>query len=282
MQQQEIHVKRLHPNPDNPRKEAGDVSELAASIRRHGVLEPLLVIPAPWLNKGPGTGENYLIEAGYRRWVAGSKVLNTLPCIVRTPHPSENINQRALVTGLVENLHRDTLTAMEKARAYGRLRDEFRMTQAQIATETGLNVSSISRYLTLLELAPAAQERVAKGTLSVEDALAAVKKHRAMQRTKKGQKQIDVGWEPDHFTRNHHLAKKARTMCDAREHTGRRRYDGVACGQCWETVIRQDQSKVDYAEYKQAVEEAGGQFAVPFLPPMMTAGTSKSNGQSEA
>lgn len=274
MQQQEIHVKRLHPNPDNPRQEAGDVTELAASIRRHGVLEPLLVIPAPWLNKGPGTGDQYLIEAGYRRWVAGSKILSTLPCIVRIPHSSENIKQRAIVTGLVENLHRDNLTAMEKAKAYGRLRDEFGMTQAQIATEAGLHISSISRYLKLLDLAPQAQERVAKGTLKVEDALAAVTKHRAKQRVKEGKKPVDVGWEPDHFTDMHHLAKKARVMCDAREHTSRRRL-GPACGQCWEDAIRQDQTTVLQAAYLEAKRDS---FQPTFMPPFNTADGEVRNG----
>lgn len=271
-----VPIKNIHPNPDNPRFEAGDVTALARSISDEDLLSPLLVIPSPDPTQGEG---HYMIEDGYRRWVAAKERGRvSLNCTVRYPAPGEDLRVRALITGLITDLHKEHLTAMERAEAYGRLRDEGGMSQGEIAQRLSLNTSTVSRYLSLLELSDKSKDDVRSGKLSVENAITAVKKHRAGQRKKEGKKPVDVGWEPDHFTRNHHLAKKAQTMCDAREHTGRRRYDGVACGQCWETVIRQDQSKVDYQEYKQAVEDAGGQFAVPFLPPLMTAGTSRPNG----
>jgi ParB family chromosome partitioning protein len=68
-----------------------------------------------------------------------------------------------------------------------------------------------------------------------------VRRVRARQRTRQGKPRQAPAWEPDHFDARHPLARKANAMCDAREHTMRRRIGRVACGQCWETVIRQDQ-----------------------------------------
>jgi ParB/RepB/Spo0J family partition protein len=270
-----VSVDKIHPNPDNPRIEAGDVTELAASIRKQGILQELLLRPAPEFGDG-----HYIIEDGYRRWVAARQVLTAVPARIRIPHPKESLTVREIVTSMVTTIHRRDLNAMEKARALGRLRDEANMSQVQIAQELGIDSGTVSRYLALLELSPAYQQSLLRGTASVERALSAVKDKRARERKNKGQKPITVGWEPDHFTPNHHLAKKAKTMCDAREHSGRRRYGNVACGQCWETVIRQDQNTVDRVEF-----EAMG-FKVPFKPPVMTVGTvggttTKTSGDSD-
>ncbi len=242
-----IPVKKIHPNPNNPRYEAGDVSGLAESIRQEGrILQPLLVIEAAsnpiWLSQfGPGA---VVIEDGYRRWVAGKEVLKELPCIVQAKaHPSESVVFRELVTALITDVHKEYLPAMDRAKAYGRLRDELNMTQAQIAQRLGVDTSTVSRYLSLLELSDKSQQAVRTGRLTVEDAIAAIQKHRAQARRKKGQMPIDAGWEPDHLGPGHHLAKKARVMCDAREHNSRRRLGGTACGACWETVIRQDEAR---------------------------------------
>lgn len=269
-----VPIKNIHPNPDNPRFEAGDVTALARSISDEDLLSPLLVIPAPEFGDG-----HYMIEDGYRRWVA-SKERNrvSLNCTVRYPAENEDRRVRALITGLITDLHKEHLTAMERAEAYGRLRDEGGMSQGEIAQRLSLNTSTVSRYLSLLELSDKSKNDVRTGKLSVENAITAVKKHRAGQRKKEGKKPVDVGWEPDHFTRNHHLARKAQTMCDAREHTGRRRLGGVSCGQCWETVIRQDEAKVQHAMFMEQLKEAGLSMNVPFLPPIMTAGTQKPNG----
>ena len=64
---------------------------------------------------------------------------------------------------------------------------------------------------------------------------------RAKQRKRQGKPRDGPVWEPDHLGATHPLARKANDMCDAREHTMRRRIGKVACGQCWETVIRQDE-----------------------------------------
>lgn len=251
---------KLHPNPDNPRYEAGDVTELARSIRKNGILQDLLVRNAP--DKGY---DHFYIEAGERRWVASKGILKMLPCKVVPISAGEDLATRALFIALIENLHRSDLSAMEKARAYGRLRDEKHMTQQQISEQLGFHNSTVSRYLKLLELAPQAQKRVESGDLKVEDALSAITKHRAKERKSIGKKPVDVGWEPPNFTRHHALAKRARIMCDAREHNNRRRLDGVACEHCWEVAIRQDQQRIDFAEFKDKNPTA------IFMPPIMTA-----------
>jgi ParB family transcriptional regulator, chromosome partitioning protein len=258
-----VPLDRLHPNPDNPRKEAGDVTELANSIRQHGIKHRIIVRPAPEFGEG-----HYMIMDGYRRWVAAQIVLTSVTVDVENPHPDENLAISEILMALVTSLHTEKLGPMEKARAYQRLMKEGGMTQKQVADTMGFKSdSSVNQYLSLLELSPGYQKAVETGRVSVARAMEAVKRTRAIQRKTKGQKPHGTEWEPDHFTPNHSLAKKARAMCDAREHTGRRRIGHVACGQCWETVIRQDEALSVKTEYK------GMGFDVPFIPPIMTPGT---------
>lgn len=258
-----IQKKFISPNPDNPRYEAGDVTALARSIREDDLLSPLLVIPAPQLGEG-----QYMLEDGYRRWVSVAGDEEEIPCTVRFPAEDEDLSVRALVTGLVTDLHKEHLTALERAEAYGRLRDEAGMSQADIARRLGLHDSTIARYLSLLELSDKSKEAVKEKRITVEKAIAAVQKHRASQRRRKGKKPAEVGWEPDHFTKKHHLAKRARVMCDAREHNSRRRLGDVACGQCWEDAIRQDQTTILQAAYLEGQRE---KMNPTFLPPFHTA-----------
>jgi ParB family chromosome partitioning protein len=258
-----IPVDRIHPNPDNPRYEAGDVSGLARSIEEDSLIQHLLVIPAPQFGEG-----HVMIEDGYCRWVAGKEVEKELPCIIRYPDQDEDLAFRALITGLITDLHKVHLKPIERAKAYGRLRDEYHMTQEQIAERCGFTVSTISRYLSLLDLSDKAQKDVHEGRLKVERALQVVQQHRARERKQEGKKPIDVGWEPDHFSTHHRLAKKAAIMCQARECSARRRLGG-ACGDCWETVIRADQDRVIQA----LLTDAGID-----LPPVMLAVPITSDG----
>ena len=258
-----IPKKNIHPNPHNPRFEAGDVSALARSISEDELLSPLLVIPAPEHGE-----DHYMLEDGYRRWVSVTSEDEEIPCTVRYPEDGEDLALRALITGLVTDLHKEHLSAVERAKAYGRLRDEAGMSQAMIAKRLGLSETTIGRYLSLLELSDKSIDAVKEGRLSVERAVTIITKHRAKQRKKAGKKPLDVGWEPDHFTKKHHLAKRAKLMCDAREHTSRRRLGDIACGQCWEDAIRQDQTTVLQAAYQDAQKESSN---VKFLPPFQTA-----------
>jgi hypothetical protein len=101
------------------------------------------------------------------------------------------------------------------------------------------------------------------GRVSVKDASDAVRRSRSRERRRKGQKPVNIFWEPAHFTRRHPLAQTASIMCDARKHTQRRHrgkeagFPG-ACEQCWETAIRQDQDII--GSVKKDLGDAAGRI----------------------
>jgi ParB family transcriptional regulator, chromosome partitioning protein len=234
-----IHVSRLVPNPANIRKNVGDVSELAASIKVHGILEPLLAEP-----RGDG---KFVLLAGHRR-LAASKLasLETVPVDVRRPAAYQ---AHATVVMLVENCQRQDLSAVEKAEAFGELRDGEGWTVAQISHATGFGQSTVSRYLALLDLDDETRERVRAGTVKVGDALEAVKDARAEARqspaprpsgsTVKHRKPAKpVRLQAKWLTHDHALAGAAALLC---AHDDAPRVGGVACGRCWEDAIRADE-----------------------------------------
>ncbi|GAA4522456.1 hypothetical protein GCM10023191_101700 [Actinoallomurus oryzae] len=226
----------VHPNPANVRDDLGDLSELADSIAAHGILQPLLVQPHP--DRGDG---EYELLAGHRRLAAAQQAgLTTVPVIVRPAVDSAE----ALELMLVENVQRRDLNPMDKAEAMAELRDRG-YTNTKIAQRTGITVSTVSYYLQLMRLAPETRERVRSGKLSAADAVNAVRTVRRQDREKRTGSSINnYEWEPDYLAGTHPLAKKARKLCDARDHGMRRRIGKTACGQCWETVIRQDERVV--------------------------------------
>jgi ParB family transcriptional regulator, chromosome partitioning protein len=240
--QQMVPADRLHPNPDNPRQDPGDLDELAETIRSSGLRHRVLVIPAP----GEGDG-HYLIEDGWRRWLAMKDWMTLIPVEIRPARPGEDVHVRSILTALVTSAHQKPLNPVERAEGYGRLRDEFGLTQAQIAHQMGLSVSVIAKSLALLELSNDTLERVRNGSLPVGEALSAVYRRRAaVRRRKGGTGQTGAVWEPDWFTVKHPLAKQAAALCDGRGHNSRRRHGKAgyfpgACGECWESVVRADE-----------------------------------------
>lgn len=135
-------IEELHPNREQPRRRFDDAAldELAASIREHGVLEPILV------RKRPAGG--FEIIAGERRWRASQRAgLKEVPVFVR-----ELSDAAAFEAALVENLQREDLNPIETARAFQRLVDEFGHTQEQVAERVGKDRSSVSNALRLLKL----------------------------------------------------------------------------------------------------------------------------------
>jgi ParB family chromosome partitioning protein len=229
-------VSRVHPHPGNIRSETGDIEETAASITAHGILQPLTVEPMPGM---PG---HWRIIAGHRRLAAAKAAgLQVVPITVREPDGAE---PEELM--LIENCHRRDLSIMDKADAMGTLRSKG-YSVARIARSTGFAEGTVYSYMALLDLDVRTRQMVREGRLSSADALAGVRAARKLQRKKAGRPAVGPLWEPDHFTGQHQLARKARALCDAREHTGRRRVGKVACGQCWETVIRQDERTAEAA-----------------------------------
>lgn len=129
----------IEPNPDQPRQIIGDLSELAASIREKGVLEPLIVRPQ---------GSGYQIVAGERRWRACKQIgLEKVPCIIK-----EIDDREMLELALIENLQRKDLTAFEEAEGLQALGDKFGYTHAEIAQVIGKSRSSVSESLALNQI----------------------------------------------------------------------------------------------------------------------------------
>lgn len=236
MPEQPLHVSRIHPHPDNARKQLRNIDELAASIRAQGLLSPLTVCAHPHIPAA------YQLLAGHRR-LAALKLLRKdyVPAKI-VPAPSA-----AEITMLVENCQRDELTAAEKAEAMGRLREQG-YSPARISRETGLAPSTVSRYLSLLELDQPTRDRVRDGQVAVGDAIAAVHSTRAAARKQRGERKPGprkVTVEAPHFSVTHRLAEAARVACELAGHQGRKigasaGYPG-ACGACWEHVIRKDE-----------------------------------------
>ncbi|MFF4417513.1 ParB/RepB/Spo0J family partition protein [Streptosporangium sp. NPDC001559] len=227
----------IHDHPGNIRSELGDLDELAASIAAQGLLQPLTVRPHP---AKPG---HYELLAGHRRRAAALQAgLTTVPAVIR----HDVTDTQAIEVMLVENVQRRDLNPIEKAEALGALRDQG-YSGALITARTGIASGTVSYLLALLELDDASKERVRTGELTATDAVAAVRRLRKKAREARAAGSSAVpawSWEPDYLTTTHPLAKKASRLCQAREHTARRRIGRVACGQCWETVIRGDERVV--------------------------------------
>ena len=153
----EIPIDRLSPNPQQPRHQFDDeaLAELAASIRRHGVLQPVLVS-----EDGP---ERYILVTGERRWRAARLAgLETIPAVIR--ERLESADQLELA--LVENLQRRDLTPLEEARAFDHLRSSLGLSQAEIAERVGMDRSTVANSLRLLKLPEEVRELVERGELS--------------------------------------------------------------------------------------------------------------------
>ena len=164
--QRRVAIEFLRPNPRNPRKRFADreLDELAASIRQRGIVQPIVVRDLPDV---PGA---YEIVAGERRWRAAQKAqLHEVPVVVRTMG-----DQDALQLGLIENLQRADLTAVDEALGYRRLSDEFKQTQEEIAKTVGKSRPHVANTVRLLELPGAVQEMVRRGELSAGQARALI------------------------------------------------------------------------------------------------------------
>ena len=143
----ELKVSEIEPNRDQPRKafDEAQLEELADSIQKYGVLQPLLV---------QKRGESYEIIAGERRWRAAKLAgLKTVPVVIREYSP-----QQAMEIALIENVQREDLNPIEEALAYQRLMQEFSLKQEEIAERVSKNRTTITNCMRLLNLAPEVQQ----------------------------------------------------------------------------------------------------------------------------
>jgi len=149
-------------NPHQPRKVFDEeaLASLTASVRELGVLQPILVRPAP--------DDKYELIAGERRWRAAKRAgLPAVPAIIR-----EVDDTTSLEHALVENLHRQDLNPLEEAAAYQQLIEDFHLTHDQVAGRVGKSRAAVSNTLRLFQLPPAIQKLVAENQLSAGHARA--------------------------------------------------------------------------------------------------------------
>ena len=158
-QSQHIPISKIQPNTYQPRTtfNSDDLLALTDSIRRDGVLMPILLRP-----KGLG----YELIAGERRWRAAQAAgLQEIPAVVR-----EVDDLQALELAIVENEQRDDLTAIESARAYRRMIDEFGCTQQLVAEKIGISRVQVSNLIRLLQLSAYIQNMIENRVISMGQA----------------------------------------------------------------------------------------------------------------
>ena len=151
----ELPLDHIKPNPRQPRTRfpQEQLSELAASIKRHGLLQPLLVVAAP---------DGYQLVAGERRLLASRMAgLRSVPALVR-----QASEQAGLEMALIENLQRTDLNSLEEAEGFRQLSDDFGLSHDQIATLTGRSRSDVTNTLRLLKLSAAIREALASAKIS--------------------------------------------------------------------------------------------------------------------
>lgn len=153
----QIPIELIQPNPQQPRTNMDEESleELAASIREHGILQPLIVAEDPDLEK-------YILIAGERRWLAAKIAgLSLVPVIERSVS-----EQGQLELALIENLQRADLSPLEMAEAYRQLAEHFSLTHELIAERVGKSRTSVTNTLRLLNLPDQVQNSLAEGLIS--------------------------------------------------------------------------------------------------------------------
>jgi ParB family chromosome partitioning protein len=149
-------IGRIEPNPDQPRKtfSADSIAELAESIRRHGLIQPIVVE-----NLGEG---RYRIVAGERRWRAADAAgLREIPVIVRNFTP-----EHRLEIALIENVQREDLNPVEEAEAYRSIMVLTGCTQEEVADKVGKSRPAVANALRLLKLGSAALDALKDGRIS--------------------------------------------------------------------------------------------------------------------
>lgn len=135
-----VPVSAILPDPDQPRKSLGSLEDLKASIKEHGIIQPIVI--------SPFGEEQFLIIAGERRFSAAKEMgLKTVPAIIRTVD-----EHRRLEVQIIENIHRQELSPVEEAAAYRKLMEEFSLSQRQLAARLGKSPAAINETIRILSL----------------------------------------------------------------------------------------------------------------------------------
>lgn len=222
-----VNVTDLHADADNLRGDVGDITELAESIVAVGLLQPIVTREH---------GGRLVVVAGHRRLAAIRKIgWEHVDVIVRPPMRPDEV----IAAMLIENGQRKDLDPIEEARGLARLAvDAGLETQQQIASRIGRTKMYVSNRLALLALTPEEQEQVRSGELTIG---AATEKARInsgrVKPNARGKKSAQ------HLSVHHELGTRAQARCTSKGHkrNGAASVGGIACGECWESVIRADE-----------------------------------------
>lgn len=220
-----IRVSQLVPDPANVRENIGDVSDLVASIREIGLLQPPVV---------RRRGDQFVVVMGHRRRAAligaGHEYCDVIISAIR---PDD-----VLVAMIVENTQRADLDPIEEARAIAQLKEREDLTDAGVAERIGRSQPHVSGRLALLDLSADDQAAIRAGTMTLTRGTQ-IGRH-ASGKERKG------AWGKDsaaHLSSAHPLASAVQIVCRQNGHSKFTAgyIGGIGCGRCWETVIRSDE-----------------------------------------
>jgi len=218
-----VSIDQVLPDPRNPRKSLPDLDELADSITRYGIRQPLTVQAA---------GRDYLIVDGHRRRAAALLArLPEVPCIVVSARDAGAL----LLERLLPALHQRQLNPVEEAQSFQALMTMQSWTVDELAQHLSLSRDTVRLRLALLQLPVEAQQLILTGRLTLDEAADLARQVRTA-----GAGQTTRRVAPPHFTSAHPLAQQVKAACDAAEHPTRGRINRTGCGACWEDAIRQD------------------------------------------
>lgn len=179
-------VDAIVPNPHQPRQAFDEqaLAQLAESIQRDGLMQPIVV------RADPHHEGQYQLVAGERRWRAAQLAeLPQLPALVR-----DLSDQQIAEWALVENLQREDLDPIERARAFRHLVDQFGLTHDQVASRVGVNRVSVSNLLRILDLETDIQGAVRRGDLTLGHAKVLLAVENPKQQARLGQRAVSAGW----------------------------------------------------------------------------------------
>lgn len=230
-----ISVLNIEPSPNNPRLGLNDIGELALSIMENGLIQPIVVQPE---TTDSALEPVFRIVAGHRRFAAATSLgWQTIPCIIRKPMRDDE----ELLAMLVENGQRAGLDPIEEARAMARLKHELHISEAEVARRIGRQPSHVSGRIALLALSIEEQEQIRAGVTTLTEATVKARIQSGRLRP------ASVGRSGvGHLSAAHPLASKVKARCLHLKHSkgGAKSVGGVACGECWEAVIRADEREI--------------------------------------
>lgn len=213
----------LHPDPGNLRSDLTGIEDLADSMRENGLHQPIVA---------RRDGDRLVIVAGHRRYAAAKHLRWTdIEVVIRGAMKPDAV----IAAMLIENGQRADLDPIDEARGMRQLKATHGYTDADLARKIGRSQGFVSTRLALLNLTPEEQEQVRNGELGrVEGSNLGRLKSGKTRPSSKGH--VTVA----HFGATHDLASKAAARCKRLAHRGKIA-GGMACGSCWESVIRADE-----------------------------------------